>query len=241
MPNTMFLSSVLAFWPLFSPFALLGFGFANRRARELTKFSGQFGLEFAPTDPFGLIDHTFHVFNLADRVRVGNVVWGDWRGVQVKAADLWYSGRPSNADRDGPSWPSLLYGRTNPLTFAVVESEAFLPDIWIRRRNGLREIGSRLEFGTIRFESEEFNRKYEVICEDREFAFRFIDARMMQFLLDVSDGLNLSFEANGSKLLVYCRRPRGIRMAGLLRAARDFRLHVPQMVLREYGPNSATA
>ncbi len=70
------------------------------------------------------------------------------------------------------------------------------------RPEHLWEAASRLlNAREISFESEEFNRRYHVQCEDRRFAFDVLHPRAMQTLLDSKKGLAL--EMGGAFLVLY--------------------------------------
>jgi hypothetical protein len=231
----------LLLWALLGAVALAAFVHHMGRRRALARFALQYGLEFAPTDLFGLIDHGFDLFNRGDRARCENVVWGEWQGVQVKSGELWFDTR----SRD--SWPlasssggdgSLLYRRDDPFSFAVVEVPAFLPHVSIRRRKGLADLGANLDPDDLKFESDRFNRTFEVHSGDREFAYKLVDAGMMLWLLGIADRFPFDFEVNGPRLLVYGRRVK--HLLPLIASAKQYADHVPGMVLRQY-PLSAPA
>lgn len=136
--------------------------FAARRRRALFRFADQFGLEYTPVDRTGLIDHAFDLFNLADGGKCRNVVSGRWKGVEVQVAEL----------RFAPSWQSTREGRrgsTRQFSFAFTAVQAWLPHLKIRR-DAFGTLAEGLGLRRIRFESEQFNRTFDVVCESREFA-----------------------------------------------------------------------
>lgn len=74
---------------------------------------------------------------------------------------------------------------------------------------------------------------FRVRSEDREFAYRLIDARMMHWLL-ATEG-RFGFEIAGNTLLVHCPPLPPARLIPLLGTAKGFRDHIPKMVWAEYG------
>jgi hypothetical protein len=49
--------------------AMTRFVSGGRRQAALFEFATRFGLEYSATDPFGLIDHRFDLFNRADAAK----------------------------------------------------------------------------------------------------------------------------------------------------------------------------
>jgi hypothetical protein len=213
---------------------------ASQRSRGLEQFALDHGLQHYDVDPFGLIDHAFDLFCLGDRPQVRNIVAGLWDGIEVRGADLWFSVPTRSSDRglfelSGRSIWDFAHHTGRAFSFATVEVDAVLPHISIRRRGEVETAAARLEPGSLRFESDRFNHRYDVRCEDREYAWQFVDIRLMQWLLDLSDSKPaMTFEAGGNRLLVHCRQLRPPELVLLFRATRRFHDLVPQMVLRRF-------
>ena len=207
----------------------------SRRRRELFRSAARFGLDYSPTDPVGLIDHTFDLFNLGDGARCENVVMGQWHDVPVRAGELRFAPSP-RARQNGQRGSSKRY------SFAFTEVMSWLPHITIRP-DPLGGLAEDLGLHRLRFESEAFNRKFVVACEDREFAYRFVDGRMLQWLLDTAATTHptFGFEARGKRLLVHCPRVAPSELAHLLAMAQGFHDRVPRMVLRRYAPDAPIA
>jgi hypothetical protein len=82
-------------------------------------------------------------------------------------------------------------------------------------------------------ESELFNRSFRVKCGDPEFAFKLIDARMEQFLLDT--GGEFAVELLGSSALIACKRRPPAELVPLFGTAKGFVDRIPRLVWNEYG------
>ena len=95
-----------------------------RRRRELFQFAVRFGLDYSPTDPVGLIDHTFDLFNLGG-LPIEMAFFGDagvaWTN-QDAAHKAWFLG----GDRK-PIYSTGVALRLNLLGFAVLEVDASHP------------------------------------------------------------------------------------------------------------------
>jgi hypothetical protein len=204
---------------------------SRRRRKALDRIARQFGLDFAPVDLLGLIDHTFDLFNIADSARTENVVWGTWKGVEIKAGELWF-----DSGHRGPVQAALAIAQHFSLAF--VDIPAWLPHLKIER-DPLAGVADDLGLERIRLESSAFNRDYRVTCADREFAYGFLDTRMMMWLLDVARQYPVEFEVRGRKLLIYVPRLKPGELPVLFGLVKGFRDRVPRMVLREYALTTA--
>ena len=211
---------------LFSLPAMVHRLLAGRRRRALHRIAHQFGLDYASTDLFGLVDHRFDLFNIADSARSENVVWGRWDGVEIKAAELWF-----DSGRRGAFQAAM--GLAQNYSFAFAELRAWVPHLKIQR-GVLAGVADDVGLDRIRVESDAFNRQFNVVCADREFAYRFLDTRMLLWLLDVARHYPVEFEVSGRKLLAYMPRIRPGQLPVLFGLAKGFHDHVPRMVLREY-------
>ena len=234
-----YLALVLALLPG-AVFAALRSWQSRRRAREVDAFASPHGLERYDVDPFGLIDHAFDLFRLGERAQVRNVVGGAWEGIELRGADLWFALPTRRSDTSllalssRSLWEFFHHGG-QAFSFAMAEIDAALPHIAIRRRGEVEAATARVERGRLRFESDRFNHRYDVRCDDHEYAWQFVDVGLMQWLVDMSDSRPaLSFEAAGNRVLVYCQEARPPELVVLFRAARRFHELVPRVVLRRF-------
>ncbi len=201
----------------------------QKRREALAIFALQNKLEYSRADPFGLIDHDFHLFRLGDGRGCENVVWGGWHGLSVKAADYWYY--TESTDSEGHT--SRSYHR---FSIVLADLPATLPRVSIEKENLLTRLADALSFHDLDFESEGFNRQFQIRATDREFAYKLIDARMMRWLLSTRG--SFGFEVNGPTLLVWCGRLRPTGLVPLFGSAALFRDHIPRLVWNEYGMGS---
>jgi len=198
----------------------------QRRREELALFALQQGLEYSRPDPFGLVGYDFHLFGLGDGRGCENVLWGTWRGLPVKEADYWYYTESS----DGKGRRSRTY---HHYSVAIAELTCFLPQVTVEKENVSSWVSGHLGFHDIQFESERFNRLFNVKARDRAFAFKLLDARMINWLLSTAG--EFGFEVNGQSLLVWSARRKPNGLVALLGCARLFCDHVPRLVGTEYG------
>jgi hypothetical protein len=196
------------------------------RRQEFLTFAQSFGFEYSRQDPFDILQLPFHLFRRGDGRGIENVVWGDWKGRAVKACDFWYY----EEHRDSEGRTSRRYHRFN---CAVIEVDAAFPPIVVAREGFLSRVADHLGFRDIEFESEEFNRRFQVKAGDRRFAYELVDARMMRWLLALER--SVSFEVAGRWILAYHGRVRPAALIPLIGAASEFRDRIPRATWGQYG------
>jgi hypothetical protein len=190
------------------------------RRRALEAEAQRLGLRFSASDRFDLVE-PFALFDPATRlwVQTENVLAGRWHDLEVRVFD--YSYQRSDDDRREYScvlvavpagWPSLVIRQE---TIATRLTQLALPDI--------------------AFESEAFNRAFEVRCGSRRFAHVFVDQRMMEWLLSLGD--RWGFEIQGPWVLGYRDRVQPWEIEGVLETASTFVERVPR-ALRSLYPTS---
>jgi hypothetical protein len=203
----------------------------QQRRQGLAAFASQYGLVFSPEDPFGLIGYPFRLFSRGDGRGCENVVYGEWKGIPIREADYWYYDETT----DSQGRRSKSYHR-----FSVVIADVGIdtPPVSIAKESLLSRIADHVGLHDIEFESEQFNRVFQVKAGDREFCFKLVDARMIHWLL-ATEG-TFGFEVTGPWLLVHRSRLRPTELIPLIGTAKAFGDHIPQLVRTEYPGSSAT-
>ncbi|HEU4355237.1 MAG TPA: hypothetical protein VFT27_06575 [Actinomycetota bacterium] len=152
------------------------------------------GLRAERGDPFGLLDSPYALFGRMASVRdVENTASGGRNGVWTVVVDYWYapSGDPQHDDY-------LRY------TCVLTDTPAWWPDLSAVPETLVARLRSTFALPDVRTESEAFNRRFEVRSADARFASAFLDARMIEWLLQVESGVG--FEIRGARLMTF--RPR---------------------------------
>jgi hypothetical protein len=207
--------------------AVLGYRAKRKRQQAMAAIARNQGLDFSVDDPFGTLAEPFTLLRRGDGRGVENVSWGVWHGVEVRAFDYWYY----EETRDSNGRTSRSYSRFDCVLASV---DARCPRLTIAQENILTRLADALTFRDLEFESEEFNRRFNVTGDDPRFATALCDARMMQWLLDHGDGY--AFELVGDRLLCWTRRVPPAGIVHLLGTARAFREQMPDVVRSLY-PN----
>jgi hypothetical protein len=198
-----------------------------RRQQELGAVARSQGLDFSILDPFDTLGEPFSLLGRGDGRGVENVMWGFWQDLEVRAFDYWYYEESS----DSNGHRSKTYHRFD-CVLALVDARC--PRLEIGEENVLTRIADALTLRDIEFESEEFNRRFNVKGNDRRFATAFCDARMMEWLLRHGDGY--AFEVMGDRLLCWTRRVSPAEIVHLLGTTKAFREQIPDVVSSLY-PN----
>ncbi len=203
----------------------ISFYLKQQRRQGFATMARQLGLEYSAEDPFGLLGRPFALFERGDGRGIENVLSGDWQGVSVRAFDFWYY--DTSTDSNGNT--SKTYHRFD---CAIVPVDASCPRLTIDHETVLTRLADAVALRDIEFESEAFNRAYNVKGKDRAFATAFVDARMMAWLLEA--GAGYAFEVLEDQLLVSHRRLRPAELVPLIGTAKAFGEHVPRVVASLY-------
>jgi hypothetical protein len=199
---------------------------AKKKRREgFALVARQLGMEYWPEDPFGLLSEPFALFQKGDGRGIENVIAGAYQSIDTKAFDYWYY--EESTDSKGNT--TKTYYRFDCV---VVPIDAACSPLTIANENVLTRLADALSFHDIEFESEDFNRAFNVTSPDKKFANDFVDARMMQWLLQTGKGT--SFEVMGDRLLACRRKLSPMEIVTLLGISKAFLDHVPRVVYSLY-------
>jgi hypothetical protein len=202
-----------------------GYYAKRKRAETFRTMATQLGLSYAPEDPFGTLGWPFALFQRGDGQGVENVLWGTWQGVELTAFDFWYY--EESTDSKGNS--SRSYRRFD---CAITTIDAACSHLTIDHENLLSRIAGALSLKDLQFESDEFNRAFKVNSKDERFAYAFVDARMMRWLIEHAEGY--AFEVLGDRLLIAGPKIQPMAFLPLLGTLKTFRDQVPRAVFSLY-------
>ncbi len=196
----------------------------DRRRLAMARFALDRGLEFRARNEEALSED-FRLFGRGDGGRVRNVLQGEWNGVPVRAMDYDYFVTRT-------MWVFYRVKDWRRFSVAVLDLGASVPLV-IAERNGAAGLASDyMGFHDVQLNSDEFNRRFHVTADDREFAYQFFDLGMLRWLLNQPDLLET--EVQGRRALVAMPRLEPDQMGRLFDAAVGFRSHIPALVRRKY-------
>ncbi len=205
--------------------------YAKKKRREgLARLAAQYGMQYSKADPFGLLRLPFGLLRKGDGRGCENVMWGTWQQLDCKEFDYWYY--EESTDGKGHTQKNYWY-------FSCVVAEVPLrgADLIIQHETLFTRLADHVGLEDIQFESEDFNRAFNVKCGDPKFATYLVDARMMQWLLGMGKGW--SFDLSGPSLLCYTKRRKPEELPQLFGTLKGFSDHVPRMVYEMYGPGGS--
>ena len=197
----------------------------QRRRQAFAAFAATHALRYHQRDPFGLLSEPFHLFRKGDGRGIENVLDGEWSGIPIRAFDYWYY--EESTDSEGHRRKS--YYRFDCVLMPI---EAACSPLRIDRENLFTRIADHLAMRDIEFELEEFNRAFNVHCDDRKFANDFLDQRMMRWLLAAPG--TPTFEVAYDRLLCSVKKCDVEELAVMLHTAKGFREQVPAVVYSLY-------
>jgi len=200
----------------------------KKRIEEWQQTAAHLGFQYSTDDPFDLVNLPFELFRRGDGRGTENVVWGQKDGVDIKAFEYWFY----TETHDSKGGTSRNYER---FSCTVLPMSVFCPETAIGPEGFFAKVGRALGFHDIEFESEDFNKAFNVKSAEPKFATYLCDARMMQWLLD---NKGWHFELSGQSMLTYCDRMKPKEIWNVIEAAREFHQHIPKVIGETYGEGS---
>ncbi len=212
--------------------AYLSYYFKKKRRDELALMAKQLGLQYSTDDVQGCLSLPFALLQKGDGRGTGNVLWGSWQQIELREFDYWYY--EESTDSEGHR--TKTYYR---FSCAATPIEAMCAHLTLDRENIFTRMADHMGLRDIEFESEEFNKAFNVKCKDKKFANDMVDERMMQWLVS-ADGA-FQFEVSGSWMLCFSKKRGPSELIPLLGTLKQFHEQVPRVVYELYGPGGQSA
>ena len=221
------------------------------RDREVTVAALGAGFQYNDADPAGIGELRFAAFAHGKGTRISNVVSGRSAGGSVVRAfdfSTYVEHAATERQRDsefvdylwgmdgwgessrGSSTTTKSYSKTR--SGAVVKIDAFMPAMMIAPSNLLTRAFEKIGAEDLDFESEEFNRGYDVRCSDKRFASLFLDAQMIDFILGFER--HFAFETFGNYVLCHAKMCEPRQLPALAAKMGELLPLVNQLVYDEY-------
>ncbi len=201
----------------------------RQRATEAAALAARFGFQYSHGDVLGLRSLPFPLFERGDDRGVENLLWGTLGGEEVHLFDFWYLVETTDAKGNR----SRRYER---FSCAHLQVPFFCPRLTIGPEGLASRFADTIGVGRdIQFESEAFNRGFEVRATSRDFAFAVVDAGMMDWLLE--QGRGVRFALFGNDLLLTSRQLPVEQTFTLGRTLAEFKRRIPRIVWSSYGPD----
>ncbi len=194
---------------------------AQQRVRDIRAFAAAHTL-VAKGNQWDLGDCGFSLFDKGNRRYWRNVMQGTWNGLPVTYCDFSY------VVQSGKS--SQTYSFSN-----VVSSLGMgMPWVTVSPRGMIGAFAERAVGAPgVRFESIDFNDRFDVQSSDDSFAVELIDAQMIETLLALGHGVHVVFGPDA--LMVYDHRKPVVEIAPIFDAAVAVTQRIPALVRARYG------
>jgi Protein of unknown function (DUF3137) len=148
----------------------------QKRRELLMQWATNSGFAYADEDDAWCARWNGSPFAEGDHRRARNVVTGATDNKPFAAFDYTYQTHSSDG-RGGRTTTTHHY------VVASVQLPTFLPRLQVTPENVLTRLGNAVGFDDIELESEDFNRKFRVSCDDPKFASDVLSPRTMQLLV----------------------------------------------------------
>jgi Protein of unknown function (DUF3137) len=192
----------------------------QQRVRSIKLFASLNKLVLMGSD-WDLGDCGFGLFNEGNRRYWRNIMRGPWSGLPVTYCDFTYvvnEGRSENTF----SFSNVIGVLGMPI-----------PSVTVSPRGVIGAFAERTVGAPgIRFESIEFNDRFDVHSDDESFAVELIDAQMIETLLSLDHGYHVAF--GPEYLMVYARRRPVEELRGLFDATVLVSRRIPNMVRERF-------
>lgn len=204
---------------------------AAKRRESAEAVAARLGLTYHPSDDFGITRLPHPIFRMGDRRRAWNLLAGTFRDRPVVMFDYEYM--EDRTDADGKRSTS-----TYRFSGVKVDLDVRCPPTVIRRERVTTKLANALGLGRdIQFESDGFNRAFEVRSGSQQFAFTLVDAAMMEWLMTNASDLDIQLEPG--ELVVVTRRLPWTEMEALTVRINSFIDQFPRLVWSSYGASGS--
>lgn len=197
----------------------------QQRVRDIRAFAAAHGL-VAKGNQWDPGDCGFSLFQQGNRRYWRNVMQGAWNGQAVGYCDFTY----------------VMQAGKNQETFSfsnVVSSLGMeIPWVTVSPRGMIGAFAEKsVGAPGVRFESIDFNDRFDVQSSDDTFAVELIDAQMIELLLSLLPGVHVVFGPDS--VMVYNHRKPVVEIAPIFDATVAVTQRIPALVRARYGQPSA--
>jgi hypothetical protein len=198
----------------------------QQRIRDIAAFASAHGLTVLGSD-WDLDDCGFALFQAGNRRYWRNVLRGQWNGLQVTYCDYSY------VVSDGKNQNTISFSNV------IVALGLQAPQVTCAPRGAIGAVAEKsVGAPGIRFESIDFNDRFEVQSSDDAFAVELIDAQMIETLLGLDHDYHVVF--GPVDLMVYAHRKPVAELAALFDAAALVAQRIPALARPQPAGGAAT-
>ncbi len=198
-----------------SAFAITRTMKSRMRSEAVVGEAATLGLRREPSDPFGLLAYPLTLFGRGTDGRVGEVRWGTWRGVEVKAFEYTYAMRAMPNETSKPD-----AGPRGRLSCAIATISAEGPPIVAEPVPFVLRLAAQAPLDEVDLDAGPVASSFLVRCDDADQA-RTLVAAVGDWL--VEGGEEWGFEVSGRLLMIYGAPTRPPSVADVLGRLDDLR------------------
>jgi len=198
------------------------------RDRDLQRLAAANGFAYVDDDWFASTRVPFQIFRLGNRSMVENMLVGQAAdGAPVRVFDLatWDEKQTEEGTTES---------RHRYLTCCLTETDHSYPHLVVQPETLATRLLTKIGMPSIDLESEAFNRRFVVTCEDERFARMALDPQVMELMLATQG--ELQFELRGRWVLVAGPQLPAKLFLSLVGLSTRLRQLVPDVV-REFHPD----
>lgn len=200
---------------------------ASRRRDAARAIASRLGLLYSEGDPLELLERPHRLFRKGDRRRIDTTLHGVLDGRPIALCDYVYT----ETSRDAQGNTSHRDYRWSLCALRLTWS---LPWIEITPEGLGRRLLNVLGVGRdVQFESDEFNRAFTVLSDDRDFAYTLIDPAMIEWLMANAEDCHIEIE--GPDMVLAVREIPWEQMPILAGVAMELHDRIPPVVGERYG------
>ena len=160
------------------------------------------------------------------------------RGHSRKVSNVMYGHTPDGRDRRAFDYQYTTGSGKNRHVYnfscGLISTGAAWPQLTLGPEGFFDRVMDVIGGADIQFESEEFNREWEVRCSDPRFASALIDPEMMLFLMEKAEGARV--EVHGPWILFSGEQLTPESLPQTIASAEAFREGIPPVVWSLYPP-----
>jgi hypothetical protein len=188
----------------------------QQRIRDIAAFASAHGLAVIGND-WDMGDCGFSLFDSGNRRYWHNVLRGQWNTLPVTYCDYSY------VVSDGKNQTTFSFSNV------IANLPAPMPQVTVAPRSAIGTLAEKsIGAPGIRFESIDFNDRFDVHSSDETFAVELIDAQMILALLGLDHGYHVVF--GPQYLMVYAHRQTVAEIGALFDAAELIVQRIPALV-----------
>jgi|SRR5580704_12517687 hypothetical protein len=193
----------------------------RQRIRDIATFAAAHGLQVIGND-WDLGDCGFSLFREGSRRYWYNVLRGQWNSLPVSYCDYSY------VVSDGKNQNTVSFSNV------IATIGAQMPQVTVSPRGAIGTLAERsIGAPGIRFESIDFNDRFDVHSNDDAFAVELIDAQMIETLLGIDHAYHVVF--GPEYLMVYAHRRPVAEIGALFDATALITGRIPALVRARTG------